>query len=150
MPVKVVGSGHSWNHVAVTPKGGHLINLSRFNRILHLDAEAGVVTLEAGVTINQLNAYLDSHGLALHNLGHIGFQTLSGAISTGTHGSGFKFGVLASHVRALTLVDGTGTLIRASPEQDRDVFHAALCGLGALGVITSITLQVCANDCHCR
>ena len=76
--VKVVGSGHSWNHVAVTPTRGHLINLSKYKKILSLDARGKQITFQAGLRLIHLNAFLDGHGLALHNLGHIGYQTFSG------------------------------------------------------------------------
>ena len=142
MAAHVICTGHSWNHIACTPKAGHLINLSKLNRILSLDADSHLVTIEAGVTINQLNAYLHAHGLAVHNLGHIGYQTFSGAISTGTHGSGFKFGVLASHVTRFSIVDGSGSVIEASETDNSDIYHAGLLGLGALGIITDITLHV--------
>ena len=84
--VKVVGSGHSFTDIACTD--GHLIDLSGYNRVLSIDPEARTATVQAGIRLEDLNRHLDLRGLAMPNLGDIAYQTISGAVSTSTHGTG--------------------------------------------------------------
>lgn len=136
--VKVVGSGHSCSSIAAADDA-HLVTLSRYNRVLRVDPVARQVTVQAGIRLDVLNEVLASHGLALDNLGAITEQTAAGAISTGTHGTGLRHGSLAQQVSALTLVTASGDVIAASPCHNADVFAAARVGLGALGVVSTVT-----------
>jgi L-gulonolactone oxidase len=137
--VKVVGSGHSFTDAACTD--GRLLSIDALDRVLEVDRDAGTVTVEAGITIRALNQELASRGLALRNLGDIDRQTLAGALSTGTHGTGARLGGLATFIRGMELVTADGEVLRCSPEEEPEVFHCARVGLGALGVVTKLTLD---------
>ncbi|HEX6313077.1 MAG TPA: D-arabinono-1,4-lactone oxidase [Acidimicrobiia bacterium] len=137
--VKVAASGHSFTDIACTE--GRMLRLERLDRVLAIDEEASTVTVEAGIPLWKLNEELARRGLALANLGDIDRQTISGAIATATHGGGARFGGLATFVRALELVTGDGTVMRCSPEEEPEVFACARVGLGALGVVTKLTLE---------
>ena len=147
--VRPIGSGHSFS--AVGRPHDVQLRLDRHDRLLSLDHGSGLVTVEAGMTLHRLNGLLDAAGLALTNLGDIDRQTVSGAISTGTHGTGAAYGGLATQVRALQLVTAAGEVLECSAESNADVFEHARVGLGALGVITTVTLQaVPAFGVHAR
>lgn len=135
--VRAVGTGHSFTGAALTD--GRLVSMSHLRRLVAVDREAGTITVEAGITIADLNELLHGLGLALANLGDIAYQTISGAISTSTHGTGARFTGLAGQVRALRLVDGTGT-IHDIIEPDR--VRLAAVGVGAPGIVTRYTLAV--------
>ncbi len=137
--VKVAGSGHSFTGAAVTD--GTLLHLDRLDSLLEADAETGLVTVQAGMTLHALNRTLASAGLAMSNLGDIDLQTVAGAISTGTHGTGTRLGGLATQVRGLQIVLGDGSVVQCSATERPDLFSAARVGLGALGVLTAMTLQ---------
>ncbi|TDP75959.1 L-gulonolactone oxidase [Bradymonas sediminis] len=137
--LRVVGAGHSWTDIACTD--GHLLRLERLNRVLRIDRENGLVVAEAGISLRELVCHLSDFGLALPSLGSIAEQTLAGAISTGTHGSGATVGNLSSLVESLRLVTGRGEVVEASREHHPDVFAAARVGLGCLGVITQVTMR---------
>jgi L-gulono-1,4-lactone dehydrogenase len=137
--VRVAGAGHSFTDIACT--GGLLLLLDRFARVLEVDRESGLVRVQAGITIKQLNAELDRHGLALENLGDIDVQSIAGAISTATHGTGARLRNIPSQVAALKLVLADGSTLECSPEIDAELFRAARVGLGALGVIVEVTLR---------
>lgn len=136
LPVRVVGAGHSFTAAAATD--GVAIDLSRWTGIA--DTRDNLVTVRGGTTLRELNAALDQRGLALTNLGDIDAQTIAGAISTGTHGTGAGYGGMATQVAALELVLADGSLARCSPTERPDLFAAARLGLGALGVISTVTL----------
>ncbi len=138
--VKMVGSGHSFTDVAVTD--GLLLRPDRLAGITAVDREAMTVTVLAGTPLHELNRRLRGLGLSLHNMGDIEEQTVAGAISTGTHGSGGHRASLSSQVCALELVTGDGTVVTATPEHDPALFAAAKVGLGALGILTAVTFQV--------
>ena len=97
--------------------------------------------MQAGIPLHRLNAELYARGLALENLGDIAYQTIAGAISTGTHGTGKSLGGLATQVTGLRLIAGDGSVIDCSAEIEPEVFHAARVGLGALGIISTVTLR---------
>ncbi|GAA3864747.1 D-arabinono-1,4-lactone oxidase [Streptomyces sedi] len=137
--VKAVGSGHSFTGIAVAE--GVLVRMDALDAPLRIDPRSGLVTVEAGIPLHRLNAVLAAHGLAMTNLGDIDRQTLSGAVSTGTHGTGARSGGLAAQVRALELVLADGSLVRCSAEERPELFAAARVGLGALGVLATVTLQ---------
>ncbi|HEU5267565.1 MAG TPA: D-arabinono-1,4-lactone oxidase, partial [Jatrophihabitans sp.] len=113
----------------------------RLRGITRADVESGLVTVLAGTGLHQLNETLWQLGLSMTNLGDIDVQTVSGAISTGTHGTGAKLGGLATQVRGLELVLADGSVRSCSADADPQLFAAARVGLGALGVLTSVTLQ---------
>jgi L-gulono-1,4-lactone dehydrogenase len=137
--VKPVGAGHSFTPIAETD--GVQLRLDRLAGVLRSDRETGLVTVLAGTRLHELNEALWHLGLSLTNLGDIDVQSISGAISTGTHGTGAKLGGLATQVRALELVLADGTLLNCDATEHPDVFAAARVGLGALGVIATVTLQ---------
>ncbi|NUT54283.1 MAG: FAD-binding protein [Saccharothrix sp.] len=135
--VRPRGSGHSFTDIAVAP--GVAIDLDAWTGVV--DVSGALVTVRSGTTLRQLNALLDVLGLAMANLGDIDAQTVAGAISTGTHGTGAKLGGLATQVVALELVLADGSLTRCSADERPELFHAARVGLGALGVISTVTLR---------
>jgi L-gulono-1,4-lactone dehydrogenase len=137
--VKTVGSGHSFTEIAATD--GVQISLDQLAGITDVDYDTGLVTVLGGTSLAELNVCLAGHGLSLENMGDIDRQTITGAISTGTHGTGAKFGGLATQVRGLTMITADGSQLRCSAAENPDLFMAARVGLGALGVITEITLQ---------
>jgi FAD-linked oxidoreductase len=141
LPVRALGSGHSFTATAVT--AGVALDLSGWTGITAADTRTGLVTVRSGTTLRALNAELDGLGLAMANLGDIDAQTLAGALSTGTHGTGARLGGLATQVEALDLVlaDGSAVTCSASASVRPELFAAARVGLGALGVITSVTLR---------
>jgi FAD-linked oxidoreductase len=139
LPLKAVGSGHSFTSAAAT--SGVRVELGSLSSLVSVDRESRLVTVQAGMPLSRLNAALAEHGLALPNLGDIDTQTISGALATGTHGTGAGFGCLATFVAALEIVTGTGEVIRCSPTSSPDVFNAALVNIGALGVVTELTLR---------
>lgn len=139
LEVKALGSGHSFAPVAAT--GGVALDLSGWTGIVSADRETGLVTVRAGTTLRALNTGLDSLGLAMTNLGDIDAQTIAGAIATGTHGTGAAFGGLATQVVALELVLADGSVLRCSAEEHPRIFQAARLSLGALGVVSTVTLR---------
>ncbi|MFN8323657.1 MAG: D-arabinono-1,4-lactone oxidase [Chitinophagales bacterium] len=138
--IRLVGTGHSWSAVCLTPHA--LINLDCYNRVIHFNREQLQLTVQAGIKLWQLNEYLDQHGLALSNLGSIAKQSLAGAISTGTHGSGINFQILASQIEAFTLIKANGEKVSLHHERDKQLFNLAVVNLGCLGVVSEITLRV--------
>ncbi|MCQ4083010.1 FAD-binding protein [Streptomyces sp. RB6PN25] len=140
LTVKAVGTGHSFTAAAATE--GVLIRPDRLAAVRSVDEKAGTVTVEAGLPLHQLNRMLDAHGLSLTNMGDIMQQTVAGATSTGTHGTGRDSGSIATQIKGLELVCADGSVLHCSADENADVFAAARIGLGALGVIGSITFGV--------
>jgi FAD-linked oxidoreductase len=137
--VRVAGAGHSFSDIACSD--GVLIVLDRFQRVLEVDPDSRLVRVQGGITIAQLNALLAEHGLALENLGDIDAQSIAGAISTATHGTGARLRNISSQVAALTLVLADGSTLVCSQERDPELLRAARVGLGALGVVAEVTLR---------
>ncbi len=137
--VKAVGAGHSFSSIAAPE--GVMVDMSDMDGVVRVDTRTNLVTVEAGMPLWRLNQILDAHGLALENMGDIDRQTVSGAISTGTHGTGERYRGLSWQVSALQMVLADGTVVRCSPEQRPELFAAARIGLGALGIITEVTIQ---------
>jgi len=137
--VKVAGSGHSFTDIACTD--GCMIRLDRYNKVLDVDREAATITAQSGITILQLSDAIAHFGLALENLGDVGYQTIGGAISTATHGTGERFRNMSSQLVALSLVTADGEVRHCSSDADSEVFKAAQVGLGALGVLSTVTLR---------
>jgi FAD-linked oxidoreductase len=137
--VKAVGAGHSFTSIACTD--GVLADLSAYGRVLAHDATTGRVTVEAGIPLHRLSDELDARGLALENMGDIDQQSISGATQTATHGTGLRYGNLSSQVVGMRLVTADGSVLDLSAEREPDVFKAAQVGLGALGLVSTVTLQ---------
>jgi FAD-linked oxidoreductase len=137
--VKVVGAGHSFTDIACTD--GVLIKLDNYQRILDIDPERATATVQAGIPLSELNEALAARGLGMENLGDIAYQSIAGAISTGTHGTGSSLRGLAAQVIGLDLVTADGSVVSCSAEEEPEVFAAARLGLGALGVLSTVTLQ---------
>jgi L-gulono-1,4-lactone dehydrogenase len=139
LTVRALGSGHSFTPAAAT--SGAAIDLSGWTGLITADHGSRLVKVRSGTTIRELNATLGALGLAMPNLGDIDAQTISGAISTGTHGTGARLGGIATAVAALELVLADGSVVSCSAEQRPDLFTAARVGLGALGVVSAVTLR---------
>ncbi|MHA7175122.1 D-arabinono-1,4-lactone oxidase [Arthrobacter sp. Sr24] len=136
--IKAVGAGHSFTDIAVT--GGVQLRLDGVSGLLRVDREMKLATVAGGTRLYEIPALLAPYGLAMENLGDIDQQSISGAISTGTHGTGLKFGGIATQVRALRIVTGTGEIKHCSATENPDLFTVARVGLGALGIIVEVTL----------
>src|SRR4051812_19308672 len=135
--VRAVGSGHSFTDIACTD--GHMVSLRRMNRVLDSDGELAEV--QAGITLHELGPALAERGLAMENLGDVDAQSLAGAIATATHGTGALLRNISAQVAALRLVTADGSGGRCSEEEDPNLFRAARVGIGALGVVSGITLR---------
>jgi len=138
--IKALGTRHSFNDIADSP--GDLISLQRFDKIVALDRERRTVTVEAGVRYGQLARWLHEEGYALHNLASLPHISVAGACATATHGSGDRNGNLATAVSAMEFVNGSGDIVVLSRDQDREQLEGAVVGLGGIGVITRLTLDV--------
>ncbi|HEV3093616.1 MAG TPA: D-arabinono-1,4-lactone oxidase [Solirubrobacteraceae bacterium] len=159
--VRVVGAGHSFSDIACTD--GMLLSLERFGDVLDVDRDSGLVRVQGGITIAALNGRLAEHGLAMENLGDIDVQSIAGAISTATHGTGARLRNIPSQVQELKLVladgstlvcsdgnagersgdgaDGDGANGDGSEGCGSELLRAARVGLGALGVVAEVTLR---------
>jgi L-gulonolactone oxidase len=137
--VRVAGAGHSFTDAALTD--GTLLRLDRMRRVLEVDSASGLARVEAGISLNELSEALWAHGLALENLGDIDVQSIAGATATGTHGTGSRLQNLSAGLRELELVTGDGSVVRLSERDDPDAWRAARVSVGALGVVTAVTLQ---------
>ncbi len=139
LTVRALGSGHSFTDIAATD--GVAVDLSGWTGVVDADTTNGLVTVRSGTTLRELNAALDRLGLALANLGDIDAQTIAGALSTGTHGTGARFGGMATQIAAMELVLADGSIVTCSETDHPDLFQAARIGLGALGVLATVTLR---------
>jgi FAD-linked oxidoreductase len=139
LTVRALGAGHSFTAVAAT--SGVALDLSGWTGITAADTRTGLVTVRSGTPLRALNAELSGLGLAMANLGDIDVQTLAGALATGTHGTGARLGGLATQVEALELVLADGSVAACSASSRPELFAAARIGLGALGVVTTVTLR---------
>src|SRR3954451_19523333 len=133
-PIRVAGSGHSFTDVVLTD--GVLLHLDRMASLPRIEGD--VAHVQAGMTLHALGPALAAHGLALENQGDIDAQTLAGALATGTHGTGARFRNLSANVVGMRLVDGRGEVVSLD---GGDELRAARVSLGALGVVTEITVQ---------
>lgn len=131
--VKAVGAGHSFTGIAMT--NGVLVDLSAYDQVLSVDGSE--VTVEAGIRLHALAEQLAKDGLALPNLGDIDVQSVAGAVSTGTHGTGLGYNAIASAVVGLRVIDGEGYAHNLEGEDLR----VGRVGLGAAGLISTVTLQ---------
>jgi xylitol oxidase len=138
--LKVLGTRHCFNNIADSTHD--FLSLKAMDEVVALDPEAHTVTVDAGMTYAQLCPHLHTRGFALHNLASLPHISIAGACSTATHGSGEKNGNLATAVSALEIVTAAGEVVKLSRQQDGEAFRGAVVGLGALGVITKITLDI--------
>lgn len=139
VPLRVIGGGHSFSPLVRTD--GVLMSLDGYQGLVSADPSTGLVTLRGGTRLWTIGDLLAPHGLALAVMGDIDRQSISGAIQTGTHGTGAYYTGFAGMVRALRLALADGSIVDTSPTQDPDLFQAARLGLGAVGVILEVTLQ---------
>ncbi len=137
--LKAAGSGHSFTGCAAPEQVQ--VRLDGLSSIVSADKASGRVTVGAGTGLRKLNAGLAAAGLAMANLGDIDKQTISGAVATGTHGTGAQLGGLATQITGLDLVTADGSVLTCSADENADVFDAARISVGALGVVSSLTLQ---------
>jgi FAD-linked oxidoreductase len=140
LTVKMPGTGHSFTDIALTD--GLLLRPGSLRGVVGVDLDALTVTALAGTTLHELNVALEKLDLTLHNMGDIDEQTIAGAISTGTHGTGGTRSSLSAQVSGLELVTGQGELVHADARENPDVLDVARLGLGAMGILTSITFEV--------
>ncbi|XP_055329144.1 L-gulonolactone oxidase-like isoform X2 [Paramacrobiotus metropolitanus] len=137
--VRVMGAGHSPSDIAFT--NDILVSMRRMNHLISVNKELCQVTVESGMLIDELNPLLTENGLALSVLPSVSDMSIGGAVGTGTHGSGINYGTLSSYVTALDLLIADGTVLHCSREENSEVFLAAACGLGAMGIVIQLTLQ---------
>ncbi|MFE2960452.1 D-arabinono-1,4-lactone oxidase [Nocardia tengchongensis] len=137
--VRVAGSGHSFNDAVLTD--GTLITLERMNRVLDIDRSSGLVRCEAGISLGALSAEMWEQGLAFANLGDIDVQSIAGATATGTHGAGVGLPNLSASLRSIELTLADGTRVEVDADNDPEAYRAARVSLGALGVVSAVTLQ---------
>jgi L-gulono-1,4-lactone dehydrogenase len=138
--VKMPGTGHSFTGIAAPE--GIMLSPVQLAGIVAVDRDAMSVTALAGTPLHLLNSSLEALGLSLHNMGDIAAQTVAGATSTGTHGTGGLVASLSAQIAALELVNGEGKVLHASATENPDVFAVARLGLGALGILTTLTFKV--------
>lgn len=137
---RTLGTTHCFNTIADSTE--NQISSAGFNQIISLDKEKNTITVGGGIKYGELCKYLDENGYALHNLASLPHISIAGACATSTHGSGIKNGGLATGVIALEMVNGKGEIVNLSREKDGDEFTGALVGLGALGLVTKVTLSL--------
>lgn len=138
--LKALGTRHCFNTIADSKN--ELVSTRDLNKVISLDKKAHTVTVEGGIKYGELAPYLHTEGFALHNLASLPHISVGGSITTATHGSGIKNGNLASAVTALEIVIADGSIVHLSKAVDAKKLNAAVVGLGALGIITKVTLQI--------
>ncbi|GAA4702721.1 D-arabinono-1,4-lactone oxidase [Phytohabitans rumicis] len=136
--VHALGTAHSFNRIADSP--GDLVSVAGLPRLMDIDSAGRTVTASAGLRYGELAPYLHENGFALHNLGSLPHLSIAGACATGTHGSGERNGGLATAVSGLELVAAGGEQVKL--DRTSELFPAAVVGLGAFGVATSVTLDL--------
>lgn len=145
--VKAVGAGHSFTAAAMTD--GILMSLDGVAQVESIDRDQNRITVGAGMRLKQLNEVLDQNGLAMPNLGDIAYQSIAGAVATATHGTGATLGNLATTIVGMEIIDGSGQTIWCDENERPDLLRVARVGIGALGIVTKVTLQcVPAFDLH--
>ena len=138
--MKAIGARHSFNGIADSTED--IVSLAQCNRVLALDRDGRTVTVEAGIRYGELSRFLHAEGFALHNLASLPHISVAGACATATHGSGDRNGNLATAVCAMEIVTANGERVSLSREHDAATFAGAVVGLGALGIVTNLTLDV--------
>jgi xylitol oxidase len=138
--IKALGTRHCFNNIADSKD--NLISTKELNKVVSLDAKTMTVAVEGGIKYGELAPYLHKQGYALHNLASLPHISVGGSITTATHGSGIKNGNLASAVRGLEIVTADGSIIHLTKAADGEKFNSTVVGLGAIGVITKVTLAI--------
>ncbi len=138
--LKALGSRHSFNKIADSTE--NQVSMQELNKVISLDTASGTITVEAGMRYGELAPYLHEKGYALHNLASLPHITIAGAVATATHGSGVKNGNLSTGISAIEFVNAAGDLIALSKQKDGERFNGAVVGLGAIGVVTKLTLDL--------
>ena len=138
--VRAIGTGHSFNRIADSP--GDLVSVAGLPRVIQIDAARATVTVSAGLRYGELAGPLNEAGWALRNLGSLPHISIAGACATGTHGSGDANGNLATAVTALQMVTAGGDVVTLSRDGDGEQFGGVVIALGALGIVTSLTLDL--------
>jgi L-gulono-1,4-lactone dehydrogenase len=136
--IRLVGAGHSWSELCVSEEA--LINLDKYNQVLYINKDKQIVRIQAGIRLYQLNNELDKADMAIINLGSYDQQSVAGALSTCTHGTGIEYQILASQVESYSLIKADGTVEEIT--KTHPLFYAAVTGMGTLGIISEITLKV--------
>ena len=137
--VSVAGSGHSFTEAALTD--GTLVGIEALSGVIDADPSSGLVKVGGGTVLADLNEELHRLGLAMENLGDIDRQTIAGAISTGTHGTGTKLRNISSQVEAIELILADGGVRELTAVADPELLRAARVGVGSLGAISAVTLR---------
>jgi D-arabinono-1,4-lactone oxidase len=137
--ITTTGCGHSPSNITCT--SSWLVNIDRVDQVHSIDPETGIAVVGAGMRLYALCEELDRHGLAMPNLGSITEQSVAGAISTGTHGSSSRHGLISENIVALKITLASGKTVSCSADENPDLFRAALISLGALGIITEISIR---------
>lgn len=138
--LKALGSRHSFNKIADSAE--NQVSLKEMNKVVSLDKASNTVTVEGGMRYGELAPYLHENGYALPNLASLPHITVAGACATATHGSGVKNGNLSTAVSAIEFVNASGDLVTLSKKKDGGQFYGAVVGLGGLGVVTKLTLDL--------
>ncbi|KAF7193177.1 putative D-arabinono-1,4-lactone oxidase [Pseudocercospora fuligena] len=135
-----VGCGHSPSDL--TCSSSWMVNLDDFSKVLKVDKAKKTLLVEGGIRLRRLNDEANQHGLTMRNLGSIDEQSIVGAISTATHGSSLRHGLLSDSVRSLRIVLANGQAVRCSRDQNQELFKAALVSLGALGIVVEVEFEM--------
>ncbi len=138
--VRTLGSRHSFNSIADCPED--LISLEKLEQVIEVNSEQNTVTVSGGVKYGELCGQLFDQGFAIHNLASLPHISVAGACATATHGSGIKNGNLATAVSALEIVVSDGEVVQLSHANNPNIFDGAVIGLGGLGVVTKLTLEI--------
>jgi sugar-1,4-lactone oxidase-like protein len=138
--IKLVGSGHSCSKIAEI-SDGILISLDNYNSILSFNPKKLELTVEGGISLKEICTFLKKKKAALANMGTIDPQSIAGAISTGTHGTGIKFGAIDQQVTAIEYITSNGEIFKTSKNDNPQLFHNTVVGLGAIGIISKVTIQ---------
>lgn len=138
--IKPLGSRHSFNRIADSKE--NQISLKEMNKVVSLDKKQNTVTVEGGARYGEFVSYLDENGYALPNLASLPHITVAGACATATHGSGVKNGNLSTSVSAIEFVNASGDIVTLSRQKDGEEFYGGVVALGALGVVTRVTLDL--------
>jgi len=142
--IKVIGSGHSCSLISAT-EGGYLVNPKKYNKVLYFDSSNKLLTVQSGISLKDIAEFALKNKLALDNLGTIVSQSIAGTISTGTHGTGLKHGAIDQSIVAFTVITANGNLKIFDRRLNVEEFNLAVIGIGALGIISTVTIQLVAH-----
>lgn len=145
--IKLVGAAHSWSALALPTH--YLINLDKYKQVLNIDKKQKQITVQAGIRLKELNVILYENGLSLANLGSVSEQSVAGAISTGTHGTGITYGNLSTQMIGLKLILADGSVLTVNEKENAELLPALRINLGVLGIVSELTIQ-CVDVFHLR